>query len=93
MTLPFKMSNDLRTLKAQLQAVINDYDSYDIKFNQEYSYNGNKQNPGDSVPIDELTQIRDEIDSALSKPLPATSLEDHVLYRMYTRFFLGMAIV
>ena len=34
MTLPFKMSNDLRTLKAQLQAVINDYDSYDIKFNQ-----------------------------------------------------------
>ena len=33
--------------------------------------------------------IKTEIATALSKPLPAISLEDHVLYRMSTRFLPG----
>ena len=97
MTLPFRPSDNLSVLQTQLQDVITNYNSLNITYNQESYEVDNinnpqqqiKKNPGDLVSKSALETIKTEIDTALSKPLPAISLEDHVLYRMSTRFLPG----
>ena len=98
MTLPFRPSDNLSVLQTQLQSVIDNYDTYNpstatanaspnnIRYTQEVYEGATQKVSGSLVSKSALVTIKTEIATALSKPLPAISLEDHVLYRMSTRF-------